>query len=119
MDVRIGLMLKRLLRTLPRLFPLASGTRARLAPVGTMSPAGVRAARIATFQRQGSAAALAGLASLIIKIHPQAGGSGLPEVKETLVGVLDSNPRIPARTLTLAPALSPTRRASCSSTPSL
>ena len=92
MDVRIGLMLKRLLRTLPRPFPVASGTRARLAPVGTMSPAGVRAARIATFQRQGSAAALAGLASLIVKIHPQAGGSGLPEVKETLVGVLDSNP---------------------------
>lgn len=108
MDVRIGLMLKRLLRTLPRLFPLASGTRARLAPVGTMRPAGVRAARIhATFQRQGSAAALAGLASLIVKIHPQAGGSGLPEVKETLVGVLGSNPNprpeMLALTLTLAP----------------
>ena len=49
MDVRIGLMLRSLHRTLPRLFPLASGTRARLAPVGTMSPAVVRAARIATF----------------------------------------------------------------------
>ena len=33
----------------------------------------------------GSAAALAGLASLIVKMHPQAGGSGVPEVKETLV----------------------------------
>ena len=47
---------------------------------------------VAAFQCQGSAAALAGLASLIVKMHPQAGGSGLPEVKETLVCVLDSNP---------------------------
>jgi len=36
----------------------------------------------------GSAAALAGLASLIVKMHPQAGGSGLPEVKETLAGIV-------------------------------
>ena len=36
----------------------------------------------------GSAAALAGLASFIVKMHPQAGGSGVPEVKETLAGIV-------------------------------
>lgn len=46
-------------------------------------------------------------------MHPQAGGSGLPEVKETLVGVLDSNSNPNPR-----PSPSPKPKPSPSSDPS-